>query len=54
MWSRPSLIFGSFIFLLCVNDLPLVSQFDTILFANNTYLTLEWQELIWSRAQGEQ
>ena len=36
---------GPLLFLLYINDLPLVSQFDTTLFADDTYLTLSNRSL---------
>ena len=36
---------GPLLFLLYINDLPLVSQFDTTLFAGDTYLTLSDKSL---------
>ena len=43
-------LLGPLVFLLYINDLPLASQFDTILFADDTFLALSEYNL--SKLQG--
>ena len=45
MWSPQRVFLGPLLFLLYINDLSLASQFDTTLFADDTYFTLSDKNL---------